>query len=450
MSFQYLSNWWDTIRTSLWFVPVVCVVIATILSFTLPEIDRQFLDAEDSVPEWVFSGSSDGARSILSTVAGSIMTITGVLFSITIVVLQQASAQFTPRVMGNFMRQTGTQIVLGVYIATFLYSLLILRYVRGEDAIAGEFVPRLSVTMSLVLATACLGLLVYFIHHMATSIQAAMVIASVDQEFEEDIERMYPEHIGAPLEEADEPYEMFRQTFMRDPVTAVYANSSGFVRAVDDQSMVEHVPGCDSIAILPQIGHFVTLGVPLVEIGGIAELDEKHASGIRSAFMLGRERSRYQDPMFSIRQLVDIALKALSPSINDPTTAKNATSAIGDALAQLANRSFPERIRVVESEDEPHREIYIWTNRPTFADYVDYAFGEIRREARTNMAVTLHLINTIGALSHRVPNSFRAEPLRRELDRALDALEGAGFRPDDEQFIRERITANKHLLLATL
>jgi uncharacterized membrane protein len=449
MPFQFLSSWWDTIRTSLWFVPVICVSIAIALSFILPEIDEQLLEQDSTIPPWVFAGSADGARSILSTVAGSLMTITGVLFSITIVVLQQASSQFTPRVMGNFMRQTGTQLVLGVYIATFLYSLLVLRYVRGEDAQAEEFIPRLSVAMSLILATACLGLLVYFIHHMATAIQAAMVIASVNEEFQEDIEELFPEHIGEPLEEADQPYEEFRQNFVRPPIATVSADSSGFLRSVDDQAMIRQVPNCYSIAILPQIGHFVTRGLPLVEIGGITDLTDQQASGIRSAFVLGRERSRYQDPMFSIRQLVDIALKALSPGINDPTTARNAISMLGDALARLAERSFPERIRIVESDDETDNVVYIWTNRPSFADYVECAFSEIRREAISNVVVTLHLVDTIGAVGHRAPNRIRAEALHRELAEIQGALESAGFRPSDERYVRERIDANRQLLQIT-
>jgi uncharacterized membrane protein len=449
VSMKHAFMWWDAIRTSLWFVPSLCVAVAIVLSFILPELDH-FLEGEDiTAPSWVFAGSADGARTILSTVAGSLVTIVGVLFSITIVVLQQASSQFTPRVMGNFIRQTGVQLTLGIYIATFLYSLLVLRYVRGEDAQAEEFIPRVSVSLALILAAICLGFLVYFIHHMATSLQASMVIANVNREFREDVEILFPEHIGTPANEGEEPLDAFRRQHMPVPTLRIEAARSGYVLNVDDDSLVSCAPETRGIAIYPNVGDFVTRGSPIIEIGNVRQLPDEQIARIRECVELGPERSRYQDPLFSIRQLVDIALKALSPGINDPTTAKNSISMLGDCLALLSTRAFPSQIRVAtRKEDESGGEVHIWTNRPAFANYVDASFTEIQREAMLNASVTGHLIDAIAAIGDSISSPERAAPLHEELNRIQRGLDAADLDERDEAHLREQIDAARRRLLA--
>lgn len=431
--------WWNALRTSLWFVPTICVTLAIILSVIMPEID-EFLEEEDRTPPtWLFAASASGARSILSTVAGSLITIIGVLFSITIVVLQQASTQFTPRVMGNFMRQTGTQLTLGVYLATFLYALLVLRYVRGEDSLAGEFIPVVSVTLSMVLATVCLGFLVYFVHHMATSLQASMVIANVLHEFREDINKLYPEHIGEPDYDHDQPLDAFRETFMVQPLLTVTAGTSGYLTMVDDEQIIRNAPDSTAFTILPQIGDYVTQGSPIVEISGSENLGETQEDRIRECLILGSERSRYQDPLFSIRQLVDIALKALSPSVNDPTTANNAISTIGASLALLANRTFPERIRVIDNPEGAGRTVRVWVNRPTFSTYASAAFSEVRRQAVSTVAVTIQLLDTIGSVGDSIKLPQRAESLHREIDEIQRTIERDEFTEREREQLRRYV-----------
>jgi uncharacterized membrane protein len=449
VSLKSLQRWWNDVQTSLWFVPGLCVAVAIVIAFLMAEIDHGLEDEDLAVPTWIFAGSADGARSILSTIAGSLITIIGVLFSITIVVLQQAASQFTPRVMGNFIRQTGTQLTLGIYLATFLYSLLVLRTVRGEDSQAEEFIPRLSIALALILAAVCLGFLVYFIHHMATSLQASMVLANVNREFREDVGPLYPEHIGSSANDEDKTLESFRRDYMPVPTVQVKAERSGYVLRVDDDSIVANAPETRGIAILPQIGDFVVRGSPIIEIGGIRELSDDQRGRICNCIELGTERSRFQDPLFSIRQLVDIALKALSPSVNDPTTANNAISMLGDCIALLAGRTFPDRVRVVEREEDDQRgDVHVWTNRPPFAVYVDAAFTEIRREATSHVAVTGYLVDTIGAIGDSVTIRQRTEPLHRILADVLRAIDGAGFDEQDEQYLRERVNESQRRLLS--
>ena len=191
----WLASKWEDIRTSFWFMPTLMVAAAIALSLATIHLDR-------AAPRhnwlatlgWTFTRGPEGSRAVLSAVAGSMMTIASVTFSITIVALQLASSQFGPRLLRNFMRDRGNQVALGTFIATFTYCLLVLRTVNGtEDE---QFVPHISVTVGLVLALASLGVLIYFIHHAAESIQAENVIAAVSRDLHQAIDRLYPECLG--------------------------------------------------------------------------------------------------------------------------------------------------------------------------------------------------------------------------------------------------------------
>jgi uncharacterized membrane protein len=449
VTLKHLKTIWQDVLASLWFVPSLCVALAVVVGFAMPELDQGLRDEHFSIPDWVFAGSADGARSVLSTIAGSLVTIVGVLFSITIVVLQQAASQFTPRVMGNFMRQTGTQLTLGIFLGTFLYALLVLRTVRGEDAQAEEFIPRLSIALALFLAAACLGFLVYFIHHMATSLQASMVIANVNREFRDDVGPLYPEHIGRTANDEDQSLESFRREYMPVPTLRIEADESGYVLSVDDDMIVANAPETRGVAILPQIGDYVIRGTPIIEIGEVRHLSDDHKEKIRHSVELGTERSRFQDPLFSIRQLVDIALKALSPSINDPTTANNAISTLGDCIVYMATREFPDRVRLIErGEDDNRSDVHVWTNRPPFETYVDEAFTELRRGALSHVSVTARLINTIGDIGDSVRIQNRTDALHQILTDILRGLDDAGFDERDDKYLRERVDAARRRLLA--
>lgn len=449
MTLKHLYVLWGDIRTSLWFLPGICVSLAVVIGLSMPELDQSVQDTDLSVPVWVFGGGHDGARTLLSTVAGSLITIVGVLFSITIVVLQQAASQFTPRVMGNFIRQTGTQLTLGIYLATFLYALLVLRTVRGESSNAEEFVPRISIALGLILAAICLGFLVYFIHHMAISLQASMVLSNVNQEFREDVGPLYPEHIGESANKSDLPLESFRREHMPVPTLRIVADRSGYVLSVDDGAIVANAPETRGVAILPQIGDFIIRGTPIIEISGVRDLSDDVRTRLCDTVEVGTERSRFQDPLFSIRQLVDIALKALSPSINDPTTATNAISMLGDCIALLATRQFPDRVRRISRGDDDDRgDVLVWTNRPPFDTYVDAAFSELRRESLSKVSVTEHLIDTIGAVGDSITVQERTGQLHQTLTDILRGLDSAGFDEQDEQHLRERVDTARRRILA--
>src|SRR5687767_1515596 len=180
-----LHHLWETLTTGYWFVPAVMMLAAALAAFLLLYIDRTVIGARVG---WLYVGGADGAKTLLSTVAGSVITVAGVVFSITIASLTQAASQFGPRLLRNFMRDRGNQVTLGTFVATFLYCLLVLRAIHGrlEDGVA--FVPQASVTGAVVLAVASIAVLVYFIHHVSVSLQAPSVVAAIRADLDATID----------------------------------------------------------------------------------------------------------------------------------------------------------------------------------------------------------------------------------------------------------------------
>jgi len=438
---ERIRSTWENIEASLWFIPTMFAGFAVLLSVLLPELDRRVADDVGRQREWIFSGTADAARTILSVIAGSLITVISLLFSITVLTLQQASTQFSPRVMRKFTSDRGSQNVLGIYIATFLYALLVLRQIQGEDSPVGTFIPILSVTVAIIFALICMGALVYFIHHIANLLQASTIIQSIQHELLDAIDHLYPAKIGEPVD-LNDPHDprddiaAFRsQIEGGNRGTIVGSTSAGYLRSLDESGLAAALPeGAWAIVHAP-VGHFVIRGTPLVEVGGVDIADDEQYERLNSAFVLDRQRSLSQDPLFAVRQLVDIALKALSPAINDPTTAEHVISALGDGLARLMVRPFPSRIRVIEHDGQHHA---CWINRPRLDEYVAESFDQIRRIATDNVHVTLYLLDTIAAIGPHAPVE-RWSHLCEQVDAIVEAVQMLDVPERDMRLLQERI-----------
>ena len=231
-----LLNLRETVRTSFWYIPSVMISLAIGLSFAIVALDRMIEPENLSAFSFLYSGGPEGARSILSTIAGSMITVAGVTFSITIVALALTSSQFGPRLLRNFMRDTGTQFVLGTFIATFIYCLLVLMSVHSIDG--AVFVPGIAVTFAIILAVINAGVLIYFIHHVSTMIQADRVAAEVYDELSEHIEKFFPEELGYELMQDEENRDRLEPTTDRYAHTCdVAASKGGYLRSIDDDSL---------------------------------------------------------------------------------------------------------------------------------------------------------------------------------------------------------------------
>jgi uncharacterized membrane protein len=403
VSMVWLTTVGEWLRLRLWFVPALLTLGAGLLAVVLVALDQQL--AED--PGWLgfaFGGTAEGAQNVLSVIATSMLTFTGLVFSITMLVLQAASSQLSPRVMRTFLRDRGNQVVLGLFVATFVYTLLVLHEVRAPSEPGGGFVPSLSILVAFVLLLGSVGAFIWYIDHMAHAIRASTVIASVWAETTAAIDRLYPEPIGAEAETQAEPWQRHGE-----PDHVVVSPGAGTLVGIDEERLVSAASQADRLLeLLPSVGEFVPEGAPLARLWGT--WDEAAVDDVRGAVGIGSERTLKQDAAFGLRQLVDIALRALSPGINDPSTAVLALDRLHDLLRRLAVRRFPSRERAVDGT------VRLVLSRPGWDDYVRLAVDEIRQAGDGQIQVDRRLRSMLEDLRSIAPEG-RLAVLRQERGR---------------------------------
>ena len=374
------------LKQTFWFLPAVLFACSILLYGVTLFLDAQFsARLQDWLPEFV-TGSPDAARVLLSTIAASVITVVSISFSITLLAFQQTATQYSSRVLRSLTQKSSFQIVLGTYIGTFLYALLVLQSIEGVAGVDGsDFVPIISILVALTLTVICMALLVYFISSVVRSLQAAEIVRHVHVEMMTQLERIYPDSARAEAMLDQVSVVMKRST--RAECTNIYAEEPGFLVQMND-SELKYLTGAavDWIRIVPQVGSFIIYGQVLAEVRGIlTEEEEKH---LRASFVLSYQRSVEQDPLFPYRQLVDIALKALSPALNETTTAEYCLMRLSDGLARLLSRQFPGNVRYIEHEEKT---LCFMFNNPTWEDFVTLSFSQMIAEASGN-AYMLHRI----------------------------------------------------------
>lgn len=416
------SSWWYDLQDSLWFIPAVMTAAAVVLALVMVRVDQTLLLGErlGSDATWLFGGGAEGARGVLSAIAGTMITVTGLIFSITVVALQLASSQFSPRVLRNFTGDRGNQVVLGVFIATFTYSLLILRSVRSAEQDFSVFVPSASITMAIVLTVISIGFLIYFIHHSARSMQAAIIINNASTDTMALIDELFPKDVGRPAPDQT-------MTVPSVPPFAVRADEGGYLQGLDAESVFDTAEvGRVTVRVDVGIGEFLLPGMTLASVWPATPLEagsidmDKIREKVRKAFTLGAERTLAHDVDYGFRQLADIAVKALSPGINDPTTASMCVDRLGAALATIGQREHPREVRTGEDGS-----VRLLVAGPSFDSLVRTAFEQIRHYGAGDVVVAQHVVITLGRVADIVSNDRRA-PLAREARLMTEAIERAG------------------------
>ncbi|MBE9192119.1 DUF2254 domain-containing protein [Gloeocapsopsis crepidinum LEGE 06123] len=431
---------WESLHTSLWFIPSLMVLGAIFIAYITLSLDHQEYTFMTSLP-LTYTRGPDGARAILSTVAGSMVTVATTAFSIVIVALQLASGQFGPRLLRNFMRDTGNQIVLGTFISTFIYCLFVLRTINGQDD--EEFVPHFSVTFSIVLAAVGVAVLIYFLHHAATSIQAQQIISNVGQELDETIERLFPNKIGQsePADRdvmADIPRDFEREA------ESIRAKVGGYIQGVDNDELMQLATEDDLLIRLNyRPGDFIVKGSDLVAIFPGKPANKKLAEKINGLFVVGNQRTPQQDVEFCVNQLVEIAVRALSPGINDPFTAIQCVDQLSAALCHLAQRNVPSPYRY-----DDNKKLRVIAESVSFADMVDAAFNQIRQYGQSSVGVTIRLLEAIA----RISECTRSKEQRAALLRQAQMIERGSHEGISEELdqkdVQERYFAVIKLLKA--
>jgi uncharacterized membrane protein len=404
---EHLRSRWRDLLDSLWWIPSLIALGYAALALLLLQADS-FLGFQTQGPDAWAVGGADGARGVLFAIAGTSLSVLSVIFSLTIVVLQIASAQFTPRVMRTLTGDRGTHIVLGVFLGTFTYALLVLRVVRspGEDGGGSGFVPVAAVTVAIALALISVIFMIYYINHVARSVQVAVILRRVT----DDTLALLNDSLAGEAERhvANDP------AIVCSPVgegATVPAPEDGYLQAIDAESLL----GCAekwglTVRTEALVGSFLLAGTPLATTWPGAAVASEQIEAVQGGFVQGPERTRQQDDELGVRQLADIAVRALSPAINDPTTAMMGIDRLGQVLVRAAAR--------------PENEVLIGPGGacvtlvgPSFARLVEIAFTQIRHFCSGDVVVSLHLLMTLEAVALRV------DPRQREaLIAQADAL----------------------------
>ena len=406
-----LRSAWRALNASYWFLPAQLGVGAVLLSVITLAVDRRLpndwllrLDL-DVLP----AIQSEGARAVLTTVASSMITVAGVVFSLTLLVLTQASSQFGPRLLVNFMRDRTNQFVLGVFVATFAYALLALRVVTAgnRETGIGAFVPHVSVLTAMALTFFTVGVLVYFFHHIAQSVRVTHVLEDLDRGLQRMLNAL-PEGDDDEAAGADAMPEGFRED-----LGVIAASRGGYLQAVAVDEMLEAAVERDAvIRLLPIVGTFVARGTPLAEVHPATATDAI-ADAVHAALSLGSDRNPSQDLGFLFDEFLEIALRALSPSMNDPFTAQSCIDRIAQGLLLLDRRRLPRQVHA--DADGAVRALVPLQGKGALARHV---LGELRRASTGHLMVTQYLLGTL----HLLCREARSAAIRTAVDDELDAV----------------------------
>lgn len=419
---NFLPTVRDAVRSQLWPLPVLAVTLALAGGFLLPQFDSQ-VDA--SMPSWLagvlFGGDADAGRTVLDAVSSSLITVTSLTFSLTVVTLQLASSQFSPRLLRTFTSDVFVQATLGLFLATFTYSLTVLRSVRSGSDSGVPFVPRISVTVSFVLAVASVVGLVVFLAHLARQIRVETMLRDVHEDASSTVRTVLGDG------EAEEAEAFRPPPGIPEQAEVLTAGASGFLVRVDHDDLLTAAQDADAVVVITaHPGSSLIEDTPIGRAwcpGGVltGETLETLGRRVAKAVIVGYERTPAQDVGYGLRQLTDVANKALSPGINDPTTAIYALGHISALLCELADRDLSP---VVLSDDQGHPRVVL--HRPNLGQMVDTAITQPRRYGASDPQVMSRLFDLLAELAWRSrPDQHHV--VAGQLARLRDTVEAQDF-----------------------
>jgi uncharacterized membrane protein len=404
---------WNTVTGALWPLPTIAIVVALALGIGLTELDQALGFGEDPI-RVVFTGGPSAARTVLSAIASSLISVTTLLFSLTIVTLQLASSQYSPRLLQTFVRDRVVQSCLGILLGTFVYALVVLRTVRSADEAQGSsFVPRISVTVAFLLALASVAALVTFLSHQTRQLRVETMMRDVHEESSRTWARLRAAH-----EEDHQPDRPLPE--VPGAARPLCARSSGFLVQVFEGPLLEAVTGCGAVLLLDRRpGDAVVTGTPIAWAWPqdprnqvpVEELEE----ALHRSVGLHYERADVVDPSYGLRKLVDIAARALSPGINDPTTAGHALSHVSALLGEAAGRDTWHR-RLVDEDGAERLLLRSWT----FPELLDLAVTQVRYYGREDLTVVDRLFALLAEVAWRAGTPLQREAVRHERDALVE------------------------------
>lgn len=438
-----LKKLWQQLIGSYWFIPTACVVVGILLAPILVTIDEQFDRETVRELSFAFTGDDDAARAIMTAIAGAVLGVAGTTFSITIAVLSMASSQFGPRLLRNFLTDTPNQFVLGAFIGTFSYSLLVLKSIHKFDVAFG--VPQLAVTFAIIMAIICALLLVYFVQHMVHAIQASHVIKGASDDAIANINYWYSEHCD--IQHQRDVNQSDVAQYLTWKSTPIYAPKSGYLNQIYKESLIQLAQDYGGVLQLhTNLGDFAT---DKNVMGHFYRRPEDHPNNrqktatpslavlprapdglfwqrFAGCIRIEQRLTHSNDIAYSLGQMTEIAVRALSPGINDPKTAVNCVQSLTSCLSIMMRRQPPSPYHFYtppQNDDSSKAEVKqrhlailaAVTHTPKISDFINTSLGEIRRYAAADLMVLKALCQAMTNLSYARVNNAQQQTLLHEI-----------------------------------
>ncbi|MCB0705517.1 MAG: DUF2254 domain-containing protein [Saprospiraceae bacterium] len=379
---------WSELKATFWFIPVIIIIASVLLAISLVYVDDLISFSQDGISRFFFVQSSDSARSILSTISGAMIGVAGTVFSVTLVALTLASSQFGPRLIKNFMYVRLNQIVLGSYVSTYLYCLLVLNAVKDGDDYT--FIPSISILVAILAAVTNILLLIIFIHQIATSIQADKVISDISAFISKQLETLFPEKMGAEIE-SDRGIDHASAIAGFSRSISIKSPKSGYLQYVDTETLMEIITKNNALfELYYRPGRHLVKGIEIGLLHTKEDWEKDALERISNQFVFGKTKTSQQDLEYSIKQMVEIAVRALSPGVNDPYTAITCIDNLTATMCYLAQAKFPSKYRFDEESN-----LRIIADTVNFQGVLDTAFNQIRQFSGGNTAVIIRLMEAL-------------------------------------------------------
>lgn len=412
----------DGLRTSFFFLPAVAVVVGFLAARLLVGVDAG---------DWVGRSTVDSARTVMSTTAAATMTFTSITFSVSLLIMQQGSSQFSPRVIHGLLRDPFNRRVIAVVMGTFTYCLVTLQRIRGPVAEGGEeVVPELSVVVGLLLGVVAVLSVIAAINHTSQKLDVSVILGDIVEQATDvpiaDRSTADYEAMGA----AEHP------PFRGFPTTIVRFDTDGWIREIDRARLLRLAEPGGVVRLETDTGRYAIRSTPLCTVWPAVPEDrlDELTRAARGAVRVGPTRTMSEDAGYGVRQLVDVALKALSPGVNDPTTAQDAIFHLATVLVhRLTGPPVPSAYR-----DDEGRQLLV-PHAMTDDELADLAFSELRRTAATDPAVTTYLLQAIGLVVDGVRaegQGDRVAPLLEQARLIIAHVEGADLLDDDRHALQ--------------
>lgn len=429
-----IAAWWNWLISTFWFLPGILMASAIALAIGAPLLDIRIDEGLLERAQWL-EMSPSAAQQVLASIAGAMVTVAGVVFSITMVTLSIATSQLGPRLLRTFMSNLTTQFTLGLFVGTSLYCLLVLATVRTNDEFS--FVPHVAVLLGVLLAVLCLSVLIFFTHSVATLVQAPNIVREVARDLDHAIDRVFPEprsRGATSRRDHDDVQRCLNE--LGEPAFSVTAPFEGYIQSLDLAAIIRAATARDLIVRLrDRPGKFVVRDQAIADVWWHGE--RGNADDVRhelvAAYGVGNRPTPVQDIEGAINELVEVALRALSPSLNDPFTALHCIDRLSASLSRLAVRDIPPPIRRDEAGI-----IRIVTPPFDFPTVLETAFNQIRQYGRDSVAATIRLLEALAVVGEAAGQDADRAAVELQAKLVLQGVERVYEEPYDLEAVRQR------------